>query len=212
MTPTLGRRLANSVGIAGLLVSVTLIICAWRVCQKPRLSSGDLPSSGASDAVATRTRVPEAGGVPLRLQIPSLSIDAPIIAVTSEASGALAVPDDVRLVGWWSGGATPGANEGTVVLDGHVDSRTRGTGALFPLRHIRIGASLDLVESHMKVRYRVVALREYAKDQLPSELFRVDGPPHLSIITCGGAFNYKTRHYEDNVVAYAVAAPNSLRS
>ena len=43
------------------------------------------------------------------------------------------------------------------------------------------------------------------KTELPAELFSRAGPPRIALITCGGAFNTTTRHYQDNVIV--VAAP-----
>ena len=50
----------------------------------------------------------------------------------------------------------------------------------------------------------VVGLR-YAKASLPAaDVFARDVEPRLVLVTCGGAFDPATRHYADNVVAYAV--------
>jgi hypothetical protein len=38
---------------------------------------------------------------------------------------------------------------------------------------------------------------------LPPEVFAVGGPPRLVLITCGGAFDRRTRNYADNVVVVA---------
>ena len=36
--------------------------------------------------------------------------------------GALDVPADPQVIGWWSAGPRPGSAAGTVVLAGHVDT------------------------------------------------------------------------------------------
>jgi hypothetical protein len=41
---------------------------------------------------------------------------------------------------------------------------------------------------------------------LPPEVFAVGGPPRLVLITCGGAFDRRTRNYADNVVVFAEPA------
>jgi hypothetical protein len=42
------------------------------------------------------------------------------------------------------------------------------------------------------------------KDELPAEeLFRTGGPPTLTLITCGGAFDRSIRHYRDNIILRA---------
>jgi hypothetical protein len=44
----------------------------------------------------------------------------------------------------------------------------------------------------------------YPKGRLPRRVFDRSGPPILTLVTCGGAFDRATRHYSDNVVIYAV--------
>ncbi|MBV9920110.1 MAG: class F sortase, partial [Pseudonocardia sp.] len=54
------------------------------------------------------------------------------------------------------------------------------------------------------VRFSVVAVALYPKDQFPTEA--VYGPtsaPELRLVTCGGAFDRSARSYDDNVVVDA---------
>ena len=51
----------------------------------------------------------------------------------------------------------------------------------------------------------MVGLRRYPKATLPvADVFAGDVEPRLVLVTCGGAFDPVSRHYADNVVAYAV--------
>ena len=58
-----------------------------------------------------------------------------------------------------------------------------------------------------KVRsFEVVARKRYEKTAIPlQEYFARDGAVRLTLITCGGPFDPKTRHYRDNVVVTATA-------
>jgi len=38
-------------------------------------------------------------------------------------------------------------------------------------------------------------------------LFRTDGPPMLTLVTCGGPFDSATHHYRDNIVVSAAPIP-----
>jgi hypothetical protein len=49
----------------------------------------------------------------------------------------------------------------------------------------------------------VIGRQEFAKQDLPADLFSRQGPPTLTLITCGGAFDEATGHYVDNVVVVA---------
>ena len=55
-----------------------------------------------------------------------------------------------------------------------------------------------------RLTYVVQAVRSYPKAALPVEVFDRSGAPRLVLITCGGSFDRRTRHYADNIVAYAV--------
>jgi hypothetical protein len=145
---------------------------------------------------------------PVRVSFRQLQVTAPIVPVTVSPQGALAVPDNPRTVGWWAGGPAPGSAHGTVVLDGHVDSATAGAGTLFRLRNVLVGDTVTLAGSPSSVTYRVTGVREYHKSSLPAAtLFSREGAPRLVMITCGGPFDRRTRHYRDNVVAFAVPVP-----
>jgi hypothetical protein len=147
--------------------------------------------------------VAQVTAVPIRLRISALGVQAPVTAVRASTDGALAVPGDPREVGWWAGGATPGDPHGTVVLDGHVDTARFGVGALFRLADLAPGAEVVVTTSAGDARYRVIARRVYAKAALPPQVFSTSGSPRLVLVTCGGPFDARTRHYSDNVAVFA---------
>jgi hypothetical protein len=169
-------------------------------------AAGTAPAGQVAPQFGTRPPTAMVGETPQRLMLPALRVDAPITPVDTLPGGGLDVPDNPEVLGWWQGGARPGSGQGTVVIDGHVDTVADGPGALFHLRELRLGDSVVLVTNHGPQSYRIAALRSYLKADLPAEVFARHGQPRLVIITCGGAFNEKTRQYADNVVAYAVPA------
>ncbi|MHB1930099.1 MAG: class F sortase [Acidimicrobiales bacterium] len=151
-----------------------------------------------------------AAGVPFGLRFPALAVSAHVVPVSVGAGGALGVPADPHVLGWWEQGAAPGEAAGTVVVDGHVDTWNEGAGALFHLASALPGQQVTLVTTAGPITYTVVGRRTYPKQALPRSLFARSGAPRLVLITCGGPFDWTTRHYLDNVVAYAVpddAAP-----
>lgn len=150
------------------------------------------------------TRAAAPVGDPVRLAIPALHEVARVQPVTSTGS-VLPVPEDPHLVGWWTSSARPGAPEGTVVMDGHVDSAREGPGALFRLTELHAGDSLVVTTTSQQVPYRVIGRRVYTKATgLPRDLFEASLSPRLVLISCGGPFDQQTGSYEDNIVVYAV--------
>jgi len=144
---------------------------------------------------------------PVRVRVPARAIDAPVVPVGVEpATGGMEIPQDVDDVGWYTPNPAPGAPEGSSVLSGHVDSRVQGRGAFFPLERVQPGdvVSVDLADG-TTLDYEVIARTRYPKEELPlAEVFTTAGPHHLTLITCGGAFDSIDRQYEDNVVVVAV--------
>ncbi len=141
---------------------------------------------------------------PVRIELPTLGVNAPVVPVTVDSGGGLDVPDDPHVVGWWAAGGGLADTGGVLVLDGHVDTAAAGPGALFHLAALATGDTIALTASNGVVQtFTVATVRAYHKAELPSDVFEPSAGPRLVIITCGGHFNRSTRQYVDNVVAYA---------
>ena len=150
--------------------------------------------------------------VPLELQIPSLHINAAILAVGLTKQNVMDAPvgppnDPVwQKAFWYRGSGLPG-DSGTATLAGHVDDR-RGRPAIFAqLMDLRLG---DLIIVHnsssgLDVDFMVVSMTTYSRQQAtdPAILARIFGPgpvagkapqpaadglSHLTLITCTGDF------------------------
>jgi hypothetical protein len=137
---------------------------------------------------------------PSRLSMPSINVDAEVVPV-SAPDGVLEVPPDPRVVGWWSGGAQPGDQEGSVVLDVHLDSVEHGFGPFAAVHHLEPGDPAQVVGADGSDHdYTVVDVVTYEKTVLPhAELFRRDGPPKAVLVTCGGEFD-PVHGWDSNVV------------
>jgi hypothetical protein len=197
--------------VAALLQDRTSAADFGTVPPSPRAAApavtGAAPTAEAPSPTAAQPPGRRASpGRPVRIRIPGLHVDAPVVQVAVSA-GSLGVPVDPATVGWWSQSALAGSPAGAVVIDGHVDSATRGLGALFRLTALR---RLDLITvitaGGGAVDYRVSARHTYPKSVgLPADLF-LDPAPKLVVITCGGPFDKTTLSYEDNVVVVATPA------
>jgi sortase (surface protein transpeptidase) len=144
---------------------------------------------------------------PVRLAIPAIGVDAPIVPVGLEPDGSMEVPA-VDRAGWYHPTAVwPGMPAGSSVLAAHVDYGGR-RGVFFDLRRVPVGAEVWVLDGQGRARRFVVDTRfQIDKDALAShDLFRVDGSPTLTLITCGGAFDSRSRHYQDNIVVQASPA------
>jgi hypothetical protein len=151
---------------------------------------------------------PEQGVPPVRLTIPGRGVDAPVEPVGVEPDGRMALPDLVDRVGWYRFGPVPG-EPGSAVIAGHVDDREQGLGALAPIREAAVGDEVVVTDAAgTSIRWRVLSRELIQKQALPMDvLFAREGPPRLTLVTCGGPFLPEFGSYRDNVVVVAEALP-----
>jgi LPXTG-site transpeptidase (sortase) family protein len=141
---------------------------------------------------------------PTRLRIPALGIDASVAALGVAASGEMEVPTDAQTVAWYEYGPSPG-QEGSAVLAAHVDYNGV-RGVFFDLAQLDRGDQVTVELRRGPARTFTIEERaSVEKEVLPiDELFRRDGHPVLTLITCGGEFDAAARSYRSNVVVRAV--------
>lgn len=218
-----------------LVLTASLLLLAaspagWAAGRPPG-DAGVLPAVGAgADGARTRSR-PASGGeaeaipvrsarlvdqparlgpVPVALRIASVGVDARVVPVGLErGTNGVSVPADVWTVGWYRFGPSPG-EAGSSLLVGHVDSAEQGAGAFFRLGRLRPGARIVVrFAGGSTASFTAVARRWYRKGRLPTRVFDRAGPPVLTLVTCGGAFDAATGHYANNVAIYAVPSTPS---
>lgn len=147
---------------------------------------------------------------PTRIEIPKLKAVAPIVKVDVSATRELEIPLDPKVVGWWRGGAKPGATKGTAILAGHINfNGVQGT--LARINTLDPGDTVYVYGVRngkpVKVKFTITGVRTYIKKALPyAEIFDQSSVGRLAIVTCGGPFDASTGNYLDNIVAFAVPA------
>ncbi|MEP7763801.1 class F sortase [Sanguibacter sp. 25GB23B1] len=164
------------------------------------------PSSPAPAPAAAPTALPVAAmsaSVPLRVEVPTIGVDSELMALGLLADGSLEVPPGAFPAGWFTGAPTPG-EIGPAVIAGHIDWVT-GPGVFHQLAALEVGAEIRVSRTDGSVAvFRTTEVTRYPKDAFPTELVYGDiDHAGLRLISCGGAFNSATGHYEDNIVAFA---------
>ena len=175
-------------------------------CQVEAETSLAAPAilGGRGDNVAY---VAQGSGGPSRVKLARLGIDAQVSAIGIDMkSGALGIPENIKRVGWWRDGATPGDEAGTALIAGHVDSAKAGAGAFYALKSSRRGDIVTVTQGSKTLRYRVTTTKTMRKAALPTSIYTRTGSPKLVLVTCGGPFDAKAGHYRDNIVVTAVPA------
>lgn len=184
------------------------------VPQPAARASGRATARPSVGPVPNARRASQAAGqvvayAPVRLVLPA-GQQAPVVAVGVQSDGALVIPTDPKVVGYWTGGALPGERFGSVVVAGHVDSAKFGLGVLSALKRVRVGQIVQLAGATGQLtRYRVAQIKVVTQQSLATndEYFRQDRPARLVVITCGGPFDPVRHRYQDNVVVVATPLP-----
>jgi LPXTG-site transpeptidase (sortase) family protein len=163
-------------------------------------SSTPTPVPVVAAPVATR-----APSTPVRLRIPAIGVDTPLVRLGLTSKGELAVPAKAMDAGWYTGSPVPG-QVGPAVIAGHV--HWSGIDAVFArLTELAPGDSiLVALADRTTATFTVDRVATYAKTKFPTAL--VYGPLEvagLRLITCGG-YDPASRTYEANVIAFATLA------
>jgi sortase (surface protein transpeptidase) len=154
------------------------------------------------------------GAAPAGLVIPSIGVNASVIALGTAPDGQVEVPPltEPMLASWFDDGPAPG-QDGPAAIYGHVDTAATGPGVFYRLGDLAIGADADVTLADGQVAvFEVYRVAEYPKDAFPTMAVYGDTDgPELRLITCGGAFDPALGSYDDNIVVYArlVAEHNS---
>lgn len=110
-------------------------------------------------------------------------------------------PDDPQTLGWWSGGAVPGAATGSALVTGHTVHT--GGGVFDDLETLHRGDPVVVRTGRGAVRYAVGTVDIYRKTSLAkaaTRIFRQSGAGRLVLITCE---DWNGSAYLSNVVVVA---------
>lgn len=194
--------------IAGI-IGIFLIIGGGGAVAGALLSQQHAPQPAAAAAGVTGTsgRGPSLPrSMPVSIDIPAIDVNSKLLRLGLNPDGTIEVPSltsDADLAAWYKYSATPG-EIGTSVIEGHVDSYI-GPAVFFRLGALKPGDTIDvtLADGDTAI-FRVTGVREYLKANFPDKVIYGGADfAALRLITCGGAFDYSTRHYLSSTVVFA---------
>ncbi|MFF9806654.1 class F sortase [Streptomyces coeruleorubidus] len=147
---------------------------------------------------------PLARSVPVRLLVPAIGVDTPVIRLGLAPDGTVRVPPvtaDDR-AGWYRHSPTPGQTGPSVIL-GHVSVGTYGDGVFRHLTRLRRGDRIVArLENGTAAEFAVTAVRTVPRTRFPvDDVYGNVDRPELRLITCGGARTGDG--YTDNVIVFA---------
>jgi LPXTG-site transpeptidase (sortase) family protein len=148
---------------------------------------------------------PLARSAPVKIRIPRIGVNAPVMKLGRDADGTVQVPPLAahNLTGWYRYGPAPG-QRGPAVILGHVDSLT-GISVFYYLKDLHAGDKVYVRLADGKVAtFAVDGVQKVSKDAFPTaSIYGKASYPSLRLITCGGPFDKATGHYLDNIIVYA---------
>ncbi|KAB8161489.1 class F sortase [Streptomyces sp. 3MP-14] len=153
-------------------------------------------------------RAPLAGSAaPESVTIDAVGVVAEVVPRGLDEDGGVEPPplDAPELVGWYEGGAAPGA-EGAAVLVGHRDTE-RAPAVFQELAELEPGDGVRVARADGQVAlFTVETVETVERDAFdPDAVYgqREPGAAELRLLTCGGAFDPEGGGYSANVVVSA---------
>lgn len=216
------RTVGRWVAVVALTLGVAVLLQPWVVSvdsppqpqpSKTALALSPVRTSLPRATPPTRTEPEQAvqlepaavrrprPGVPVRLVVPALHVDAPVVPIGAP-DGVLLPPSDPRTLGWWRDGARPGTALGSTLITGHTVHT--GGGAFDDLETLRPGDSVRVETRSGVLRYAVSTVRIYRKSTLARDaqrLFSQTVRGRLVLITCE---DWNGSTYLSNAVVVAV--------
>ncbi|MGY0058612.1 class F sortase [Streptomyces sp. LZ34] len=209
MTPV-SRRAFATAAMASLLVG-----CGGghQTRQTPRATQaahgrpGSTPPSSSTPVKAARAL---GRSVPVRLRIPAIGVDTPVMRLGLAPDGTVQVPPVTAhdQAGWYRHSPTPGQVGPSVIL-GHVTVGAYGDGVFRHLARLHRGDRIEArLENGKKAVFTVSAVRTVAKADFPADdVYGNVDRPELRLITCGGPRT--GNEYLDNVIVFAALSSTS---
>ena len=127
-------------------------------------------------------------GLPVRLFIPAININARIQEVGIALKGEMEVPSNAVDVGWFKIGSRPG-EVGSAVIVGHIDGERGEVGVFANLYKLKEGDRLYIEDDKGVSATFVVVKKQIFDPGYADEVFSRNDGAHLNLITCDGLWD-----------------------
>ena len=179
---------------------VVVAVCSGSIFSRPSLVS----ALAVINSQPSQLSSPASPGIPVRIQIPTIHVDAAIELVGITPDGAVDVPKGPAEAAWFDLGPRPG-EKGSSILVGHYGWKD-GIPAVFDsLGRLVKGDKIYIADgTGATTTFVVREIKTFGENETPSGIFSsTDGKAHLNLITCGGIWNKSKKSYSNRLVAFA---------
>ena len=142
-------------------------------------------------------------GLPLRLKIPQINVDAPMEHLGIAEDGTMDVPKGPLEVAWFNLGPRPG-EVGSAVMAGHSGYKDRREAVFDNLYKLKKGDKIYVEDANrVMMTFVVREIRSYSPKADAREVFTSsDGLKHLNLITCTGIWNEQAQTRSERLVVF----------
>jgi sortase (surface protein transpeptidase) len=161
-----------------------------------------------SNGSGPQKQVKTAPGLPMRLTVPVIGINAKVEYVGVDKDNNMDVPKDAFNVAWFKPGTVPG-NVGNAAIAGHLDYYGIKEAVFYRLNTLKPGDRIYMRDDKGRDRAFVVTRHmtcEYKSCPL-TETFGPTDATRLNLITCAGTFNRAQQNYDKRTVIFSELAP-----
>lgn len=202
------RRLLLLKALSALLLVALIfgiIVTIMFKLSQPKQEQNSTPT----DAKASSTVTPQSVGLPLRLTIPAINIDAAIGYAGVAADGTMEISQSQDDVAWFEPGTRPG-DKGSAVIAGHYGSVNGKYSVFSNLSKLKQGDTLQIRDhKNNTATFIVRESRIYDPKADATDVFNSnDDKAHLNLITCEGSWNNAAETYSKRRVIFADRAIN----
>jgi sortase (surface protein transpeptidase) len=208
-TDYFGTLTASALGAWQASVGISPAAGYFGALSRGKMNASASATANASTTTNATTSVADnAIGLPIRLVIPKLNVDAGFQDTGLASDGTMEVPSNIYDVGWFTSSVLPGAT-GVAIVTGHV-AQVRGgvvtkPGVFSNLGELAVGDTLTILDDKGSTSTFVVrAVRSYDPTADATDVFTSNGGgAHLNIITCEGTWNQALLSYTGRLVVFS---------
>lgn len=217
-------RLTGLARIIGILVAIALLLglllplagVAAQEADEPegKVALSEVPTTGARrpgpvvlNGTLIRAPRPE-GWTPVELQVDKIGLYGPV-EVGAIENGVMKDPSGPWVVSWYESLGQAGEGD-NVVMAGHLDYWDTGPAIFWSVPSLTQGDVLRVVGANGEaIEYAVEWARlfdvatELTPEVIQTQIVGETGQESLTLITCGGPFNYETGEYLQRFVVRA---------
>lgn len=182
--------------LVGAIIVIASFILAYKI-QKPEQNNTKSIFTQEQEQI-------NSVGLPVRLKIPTIEVDATVEQVGLTPGGAMDTPKGPDNVGWFNLGTRPG-DEGSAVMAGHYGTWKNGKGSVFDNLHkLNKGDKIYIEDDKgATVAFVVRESRNYEPKADAVDVFSSDDEKaHLNLITCEGIWDKDSKSYSQRLVIF----------